>query len=65
MADFKDRRDDSELGRRNRNKFEKLINILMDSHLEYDTARSELLKVLHGQQSEIIKKLLGNIKFVP
>ena len=64
MADFKDRRDDSELGRSNRKKFEKLINILIDNQLEYDTARSELLKVLHGKHSEIIKKVLGNIKFV-
>lgn len=58
MDEFHDRRDLSESGRQRRALFQKLLDTL---HEEYDiplpVARRELLKVLHGEHSNLIANL--------
>ena len=54
---FGDRRDISERGRQRREKFGKLLDMLQKAGLEVDVARQELLKILHGQDSVILKNL--------
>ncbi len=62
MADFHDRRDSSSVGQKRRDEFKKLLDALVEHGVEHDIARSELLKVLRGEPSEIIKEMLGKIK---
>lgn len=53
---FQDRRDMSERGALRRQAFEKVIQRLLDEGLERDVARTELLKVMRGESSEILKE---------
>lgn len=55
MDFFSDRRDLSEAGLKRREKFAKLLDFLISSGLDKDVARTELLKVVHGERSEILK----------
>ena len=61
MADFQDRRDNSEAGQSRRNQFDNLLETLIDHGMEYDDARRELLNILHGKHSKAIEDILGNI----
>jgi hypothetical protein len=62
MADFQDRRDNSAAGKARRDQFEKLLVTLVEHGMESPVAREELLRVLHGEQSEAIANLLGHVK---
>ncbi len=57
MDFFSDRRDLSEAGLKRRAKFEKLLCFLVDNELDAETARTELLKVVHGEKSEILSAM--------
>ncbi len=61
MADFQDRRDNSEAGQKRREQFERLMVMLTEHGMEHDVARHELLQILHGERSEIIDDLLGDV----
>ena len=61
MADFQDRRDNSRGGQDRRKKFNELIDVLTSHGLEYNEARTEILKILHGEHSLAIEKILGDI----
>lgn len=54
MDFFSDRRDLSEAGEKRRRRFDELIQHLIGRGLERAVARAELLKVTHGQPSEIL-----------
>jgi len=56
MDFFSDRRDLSANGLARREKFDALIKYLLEQGLEFEVARSELLKVLRGGKSEILKQ---------
>lgn len=51
---FNDRRDLSANGIERRKKFGELIDFLAQNGIEYAVARKELLKVLHGEKSELL-----------
>lgn len=57
MDCFSDRRDISSAGLARRKKFGELLEFLVTQGLEYNTARTELLKVLRGEPSLILGKL--------
>ena len=57
MDFFDDRRDASESGLKRRKKFGELMDYLIERDIEAGTARAELLKVVRGQESEILKDL--------
>jgi hypothetical protein len=61
MADFQDRRDNSEAGQQRREQFDKLMQMLTEHGMKHELARHELLEVLHGKHSEIIDDLLGDV----
>lgn len=56
MDFFSDRRDLSSTGHSCREKFSKLLESLVIQGLDHAVARTELLKVLHGETSEILKQ---------
>jgi len=57
MNFFGNRRDVSEAGEKRREKFGRLMEYLIAEGLEASVARNELLKVVHGQKSEILKDI--------
>lgn len=61
MADFQDRRDNSEKGQSRRNRFTELMDMLETKDIPRADARRELLRVLQGKTSSLINELLGNI----
>ncbi len=61
MADFADRRDNSDAGQQRREQFDKLLAMLTDHGMERALACHELLQVLYGKHSEVIKDLLGDV----
>ena len=54
---YSDRRDMSEMSVKRREEFGQLLNRLKAAGLEVDIARQELLKVMNGQESEILKNM--------
>lgn len=56
MDTFSDRRDDSAAGLKRRQKFSQLHEYLVDQGMQQEVAREELLKVLSGQGSELLKE---------
>lgn len=58
MEPCRDRRDTSEEGLKRRQKFGELMKILTDKGVAFETGRSELLKVMRGEESALIKDLL-------
>jgi len=58
MADFQSRRDSSPEGKRRREQFNHLLEMLTDKGIKDTTARTELLKVLRGESSDIIQHLI-------
>jgi len=63
MEFFHNRRDMSKEGIKRREKFEKVLNILQEKNLDKITARTELIKVLRGEKSEILSKIFpSNVK---
>jgi len=61
MADFKDRRFNSQEGYLRRQRFETLMDTLSKHGISASEARGELLKVLHGQGSSLISELLEDV----
>jgi hypothetical protein len=57
MDFFSDRRDHSEAGLKRREKFEQLMGQLISYGISREESRTELLKVLRGERSELIEKL--------
>ena len=55
MDSFGNRRDDSSKGRMRRQKVSELQDYLVEQGLQRDVARKELLKVLRGEGSELLK----------
>lgn len=55
MDVFNNRRDISDAGLRRRQRFGELLDYLVSQNLEFDVARAELLKVLRGESSSILK----------
>jgi len=55
MDFFGDRRDPSDAGVARREHFGELVRYFVTQGLEHDVARSELLKVLRGERSEILE----------
>lgn len=53
---FNNRRDVSEAGLRRRRHFGELLDYLVAQGLEFDVARNELLKVLRGEPSPLLRK---------
>ncbi len=56
MDFFVDRRDMSEAGLRRRRRFGELLERLVSAGLEREVARAELIKIVHGQPSEILRR---------
>lgn len=56
MDYFSNRRDRSETGLKRRAKFGELLDYLVAQGLDYEIARAELIKVSHGDKSEILAK---------
>lgn len=54
---FDDRRDCSEAGLKRREKFGALLDYVVERGVERTVARQELLKVLRGHTSEILRKI--------
>ena len=58
VVDFvSDRRDNSEAGIKRRQKFEQLMGQLEKRGLSHDEARTELLKLMHGEESPRLHQL--------
>ena len=57
MEEFRDRRDTSEMGLRRRERFGQLLEMLKDSGMDANIARQELLRVMRGENSEILHNL--------
>lgn len=55
---FNDRRDRSDAGQQRRERFLRLVGYLVANGIDRPLARSELLKVLHGQSSEVLARFL-------
>lgn len=62
MADFRDRRDNSDNGQVRRLRFAALMDKLSEQGVAHGDARLELLKVLHGESSSLIDELLDDVK---
>jgi hypothetical protein len=62
MDFFGDRRDTSEAGLKRRESFGQIMTKLVSRGIPEDTARSELLKVLKGQNSPVLEKMGFKIK---
>lgn len=62
MEFFGDRRDASPAGEERRKRFGVLMDQLVGRGVDRVVAKQELLKVVHGQRSEIIDALRGNGK---
>jgi hypothetical protein len=59
MDTFSDRRDLSESGEKRRQNFNKIMQMVQKRYnLEENEARNELLKIMRGQSSEVIKDIL-------
>ncbi len=58
MDDFCNRRDESEAGIIRREKFEKILVILINKGFSRETARLEILKFMHGKHSSLINGML-------
>lgn len=66
LADFYDRRDLSEHGKRRRDEFDHMLNMLEQKSIKRETARQELLKVLRGGRSDMLEALgLDRLKNTP
>lgn len=57
MDEFHSRRDDSIQGKNKRMQFDKLLNILREQSISTELGRSEILKFIHGQHSDIIDSI--------
>lgn len=57
MDFFSNRRDFSEAGEKRREKFDELLNFLDENGIDRKTARTELIKVMQGEKSEVLSKI--------
>lgn len=58
MDEFKDRRDDTQAGKRKREIFEKTLAILMGDGVSREQGRFEIFQFMRGEKSRIIDRLL-------
>lgn len=58
MEFFNDRRNLSATGIKRREKFDELLNFLVENNFDRAVARSELIKVLRGEKSDILPSIL-------
>lgn len=65
MAFFSDRRDSSGAGQRRRHLFDELFDYLLQTGVEATTARKELLRVIHGERSEVLESWYASISAAP
>jgi hypothetical protein len=63
MECFNDRRDMSKAGLKRRELFGRLLAMLENRGLPAGQARAELLKLIHGQQSDVLEQM--GVKFKP
>ena len=56
MDTFNNRRDLSEAGIRRRKKFGELVEKLVNAGYSHESARAELLKIMRGEDSILLKK---------
>ena len=59
MDEFHNRREMSPAGIKRREKFKELMDRLIDSGFQINTARQELLKILRGEESKLIRITTG------
>lgn len=59
MESFNNRRDLSAAGVETRRRFDELLLLLESKNIDKRTARAELIKVLHGEASEVLSRLLA------
>ena len=57
MDFFSSRRDFSKAGEKRREKFQQLLDYLCVNGLDREIARTELIRVMHGEKSEILSKI--------
>ena len=57
MDNFTDRRDESPAGNARRKRFDRLVQSLMDTGLDAETAHKQVLELFRKEQREIDKKL--------
>ncbi|MBI5451000.1 MAG: oxidoreductase [Gammaproteobacteria bacterium] len=62
MEFFGDRRDLSEKGLQRRQKFEEIMDFLDKNGLDRQVARAELLKVMRGEKSDTLSKMIPQPK---
>lgn len=66
MDVFNNRRDVSENGIKRRNNFDKILEMVQHKYnVEKEIARQELLKIMNGEQSDIIKHILPSKNKTP
>lgn len=58
MADFQDRRDNSEKGRQRRQTFDSLLDMLLAKGVSPVEGRQAILRILRGEPSKLIEELL-------
>lgn len=63
MECFNDRRDTSNMGLKRRELFGRLMALLAKKGLPADNARAELLKLIHGEHSQVLEEM--GVKFKP
>ncbi|MDO3380075.1 hypothetical protein [Geoalkalibacter halelectricus] len=61
LVHYWDRRDDSEPGRRRREKFQRVLDQLVARGWDRDIARDELLKFLLGEKSSLLEIFLARL----
>lgn len=62
MDEFHNRRDTSEHGRQRREKFDRVLQQLIDKGLTKEIARTELIQLMRGHQSAILNEMLAKKK---
>lgn len=56
------RRDESEAGQRRREKFDRMLDLLVERGVEREMARAELRKVVNGGKSALLEQVLRTIR---
>ncbi len=62
METFSNRRDESDAGKRRRQRFNEIMHMLEQQGVAKTTAHSELLRVIHGQDSQLIRRMVTRPK---
>lgn len=57
MDEFSSRRDDTEQGKKRRDTFTKLMDVLQERSISQEVARAEIIKILQGKHSDLLDLL--------